>query len=1357
MKKNDIEIPLIDLRNRSHHSEGDPPPSHIIDGFTSPLANLNAASDKFQKVDSHLKYYTYTDVLPLLKKINSSQTQITASDLPAPYETFNMKEKAHLIDEEWQKQIKNNKTPSFITAALKAHWNDLLKPIALTLFLANTYMLSSFLLGKIMNMITLSNLGIQTPKEDAIFYAVAFAVVYVFFRMLDHWSSYLSVCLGGSVRLSITGFMYHKLNKVALSSLQEINVGKVINILSNDVSDLEGGCGFLGPLFLFPYNLVLSCFLMWTYFELYSLISILIVVGILILTNKLSNLSKEPRMEKNLITDQRIRLTNEFIENIRLIKLYAWEKPLMSVINKLREKECEALKKLGKIDSIGKAFGETCSCIAILFMCIAYSLKGKVLSPEKVYTSFMILSFVKHWVVFCFRAGTMYLVSARLTCKRLEDILFVKDIPQSRTPYQVFIPLDQGKSQITFKDFTAYWSSKATTPCLKNLNLTIPSGKLIALIGKIGSGKTTFLLSFLREIPVTSGHLTFTGSISYVEQEPVIFAGSLRENILFGHEYDDTLYRKVLRASNLNEDLKQFDFRDQTLIGERGVTLSGGQKARLSLARALYAQSDIYLLDDPLSAVDSRVGRIIFERAIKGFLKDKTVILVTHHLNYAKEADKVIMMDGGKIEAEGKFKDLLNMELDLLEVFAQGKEGQSQSLENLESSNRSSSYQAKSSIWGKKSSGYKSLEESLSLNEIEQPAVQEESTTVSKQTYFTYIKQSNSPKTAFLLLALFASSQALIIAFSKYLGYWAQLQYEANFLAEKANSSSTFSHAPHILVCILLLIVTFIIIFIQSQTLINFLLEIHSNLHEKLLMKISRTFVSFFDATPLGAIINRFSNDLGTLDRMNWGIIYDVVNLGLMFLIYLAYLCYINLKLVFLAFIVLYSLYRVQVYFKKPSIELKKIELMSRSPIYSEISSTINGLLIIRVYHQGQRFINNFMNIIYKNSQAFLTMTRTTRLFAVILQLILYLLCVLGIALFIYIAFYTGIEAGLFGLALYYLTAFGGDIIWAIRQTILLDINMQSAERLHQYCLLEEEAPLHLRQSNMKLVNLVDSGLWPQEGYINFNNVYLRYENTENYALNGLTFEIKARSKVAVVGRTGAGKSSIIQALFRIVEIEEIPGSSIVIDGVNIKTLGLETLRKSLSILPQTPVIFTGTIRRNLDPFEQFSTAELWSALEQVSLKSYVETLEKGLDTDMSISSSVFSSGQKQLVCMARVILKKSKVVILDEATANVDMSTDSFIQEKINQIFKDCVVITIAHRLSTIAHYDKVLVLDQGRMVESAHPYELLVKKIGDNEITKRDGLFAEMVKKNGDKVAKEILKIARKTYFVNKEEEES
>jgi len=482
---------------------------------------------------------------------------------------------------------------------------------------------------------------------------------------------------------------------------------------------------------------------------------------------------------------------------------------------------------------------------------------------------------------------------------------------------------------------------------------------------------------------------------------------------------------------------------------------------------------------------------------------------------------------------------------------------------------------------------------------------------------------------------------------------------------------------------------------------------------------------------------------LGVLDKGNFPVLYELLDLMLAVVFYMLYLCFMNIAIAIPCLVVIFGLYRVKVFFTKPAIEIKRIELMSRSPLFSEISSTLNGLLIIKVYHQSQRFIENFQELLYRNSLTFMAYIRTNRIFSVCLQTFLYCLCVSGISFFIYVAYYLDIEAGAFGLALFYLITIAEDSSWAIRQTIFLDINMQSAQRVQEYCILNEESPTEISEVDQAIAK---NGIWPYDGKIEFNDVFLKYPNTKKFALNGLSFTVEPNSKVGIVGRTGAGKSSIIQALFRIVETDK---GDIKIDGTNIKTLGLETLRKSLSILPQTPVIFTGTIRRNLDPFETCTEAQIWQALEQVSLKDYVKSLEGGLDTDMSVSSSVFSVGQKQLVCMARVILRKSKVVILDEATANVDMSTDSFIQDQINKIFQDCVVLTIAHRLSTIAHYDKVLVLDKGVKVEYDHPYKLLVEEVGDKGITKRNGVFAEMVKKNGEKVCQEIFNLAYSSFY--------
>jgi len=1193
---------------------------------------------------------------------------------------------------------------------------------------------------------TISSSGLrEEPNLESLFVNfVYFIFAFIGAMLCGNLWVYGTFEIGSSLRLSLTSLIYKKLNTVALSSLQEISLGKVINLLANDVNDIDNGIMFVTPLVTAPYSLLLSLSILWSYFGAYSLISMFLQTTILLSAGYFSKLSEQPRSEKNEVADQRIKYTNEFIENIRLIKLYAWEKTLKKVIEKLRDSEVLGFKKLAKIDSFSMMLTESCTYICVLVTCIVYVLSGGILSAEKVYTSILILNFSRYWVNYCAHKGLMFVINIKLMNKRLEEILQIKDILQLHKEGNK----DQGSLlqedlAVSFKDYTAYWSQKAEKPCLKNINVSIKNNQLIALIGKIGSGKTTFLLSFLREIPVTSGQLLFKGTISYVEQEPVIFSGSIQDNILFGNEFDSMFYAQVLRACNLTEDLQQFDHGDQTIVGERGVTMSGGQKARLSLARALYARSDIYLLDDPLSAVDSRVGKIIFERAIKQLLKDKTVILVTHHLDYAKQADKVVVMKEGSVEAQGIFEDLAKMDLDLLDIFKK-REQEKKDEDGVGEREKqiiraASSIKNSSSMRPEKRSG-SFVEENVMLNEEKQEISQEESIVTTKKTYLKYLEESENYKLAFFALGCYFSAQLFILFFTKLIGYWAQIQNEAHYNGEQQLKSDGY----YIGLTISLAAAIMGLNFLKVLTSQKFLLESNTKLHAKMLYKISRTFIAFFDSTPIGNILNRFSNDLGVLDKANFNSVYDVFDMTCAIIILLCYICYMNPFLTVPCVIVILILLKFKVFFTKPTVELRRVDLISRSPIYSEISSTLNGLLAIRVYNQGPRFIRNFLDVIYTSSKTFLMYIRNNRLFAMTMDGLVYILIICSVSSFIYLAYLARIEVGAFGLALFYLVSIANDTSWAIRQLIFMDINMQSAERIQQYCQLPEEAPTKVGSTDAKL-----GKSWPVRGDMSLQNVYLKYPSTKVHALNGLTLNIEAGSKVGIVGRTGAGKSSIIQALFRIVEIDDLPNSFIKIDGVDIRTVGLETLRQGLSILPQTPVIFTGTIRRNLDPFGQFSSYELWKALEQVSLKSYVESLDKGLDTDMSLSSSVFSAGQKQLICMARVILKKSKVVILDEATANVDMSTDNFIQEKINEIFKDCVVITIAHRLSTIAHYDKVLVLHQGRMVEYDHPYKLLVAKIGDTKVTKDKGSFVEMVRKSGEKTVQEAFEKAYAAYY--------
>ena len=1355
-----MELPLLDkssqkdkpksLNNRSSMEKSLPYLESLE--ITSPI-------QRYQKVTSYLKFYLFLDMLPVIRKINNIQRPLIHTDLPPPYENFNIGKKSSLLDRIWAEARRNLPNPSVIWSVAKCFYTETLKSCTSVFFLVTGHIMSSLLLGRIMQIITSSNLGIQDQKDELLFYTIGFAIFYAIGLFFEHYWAFYSFATASSFRLATTSLVYKKINTVSLSSLHEISIGKIINLLANDVNDVEAS-GFLYPMLVAPYTALLSYSIIWTYFGPYIFIMITIQAGLLLSAVMISNKSIGPRQEKNLITDQRIKSTNEFIENIRLIKLYAWEKPLLKIITSLREKEQAIFKRLGNIDAISRAMTDTSTYICIVVTCIIYVLTGGVLSPEKVYTSIIILSFTRAWVIFFSYYSRMFIISATLMSRRIEDVMKIEEVAPLKKSFDEpfhspkFNKIDQisksgAKIPIIFQDYTAYWTKTSQKPCLDNLNLQIENGQFIVLVGRIGSGKTTFLLSFLREIPITSGKLSFNGTLAYVEQEPVIFSGSIRDNIIFGNDFDDHFYHRVLRACNLDDDFRQFDHADQTIVGERGVTLSGGQKARLSLARALYARSDIYLLDDPLSAVDSRVGRLIYDRAIRELLRGKTVILVTHHLSYAKEADKVVVLKDGSIEAEGKLDTLMNRNLDILQIFEEeAKKEEEKHKENKEE--KKEVVQKKESLIKNQKRLSSFIEEGLVTSDQVQEIKPEEATVVTKETYINFIKQSQDYSRAILLFGLYCGEQLLIILLTKYIGYWAQLQYTADFLKNSKKSSidtEPFDNTNHILTVIFLTIIICIVHFIKISKTINFLLDLNTKMHDQMLFKISRTFISFFDETPIGSILNRFSNDLGSLDKSIWNLVYELLDSATAICFSLIYISFLSYQIAVPSLVIVFCLYKVKVYYAHPSIELKRLDLLSRSPLFSMISSTLNGLLIIRVYNQSSRFVSEFMDLVYINSKVFYLLLRTNRIFTFSLQIFLYTLATGGISVIIYIANNTNLDAGILGLALFYFVTIGNSSVWAIRQTINLDIGMQSAQRVQNYCILPEESLSDIAINDQRLRSS-SSSFWPFHGAISFKNVYLKYANTDKFALNGLSFDVDPSSKIGIIGRTGAGKSSIIQALFRIVETEDLPNSHIEIDGINIKTLGLSTLRGSLSILPQTPVIFTGTIRRNLDPFVTLSDHHLWEALDQVSLKTYVESLEKGLDTDMSLSSSVFSAGQKQLICMARVILRKSKVVILDEATANVDMVTDSFIQDKINEVFKGCVVITIAHRLSTIAHYDKVLVMDKGMMVEYDHPYKLLVKEVGDMRITNKGGVFAEMLKKNGEKAAQEVFEKAYGAY---------
>ena len=1185
-------------------------------------------------------------------------------------------------------------------------------------------------MGRIVNVITQSNFGEALQSQELFSSGIILSFLVLISVMSKSWGIYIMAGMIGKARFSISGLLYKKLNSVSLTSIHEIKIGKVINLLGNDLNDLQGLIS-LPNLFITPYLIILGTYLMYHFVGASSFVGLGLLMAVLFGQVYLSNSTEEPRKENKKTTDQRVKITHEVIEGIRLIKMYTWGQVFAKKITDLRQSEYKTFLKITHIDALSRNLSSLSVYLIVLVVCLTFIASGGVLSSEILYATMMILMNLSSNLLSS-HLGRMNFVNFKMIVGRVQEVLMIKDVLLKEETTTVNLKQSLLKP-LVFKNFEGYWNKNSLKPSLSNLNLTFSPGSLTTIIGKIGAGKSTLLLSLLRELPVTKGIMNISGSLAYVEQDPIIFSGTFRDNILFGRKFDESLYNKVIRDCCLEKDLEMFSNGDMTLIGERGVNISGGQKARVSLARALYSQSDIYLLDDPFSALDSRVARNIFDRVIKQNLaKNKIVILVTHHLYFAKESDHVLLMDEGQIAAEGQFEELEKLNISLLNV-----------LKVEEEKRRMSEHRGSS-----EAETQETEKKEKTVTHQKEKTTKEEFADISWGTYRKYLQATGTTKTFVMLIAIFIASHVIMIYYSRFLGYWAEEQYRYYNQPDQASNFSSFSY---ITVCLLLLVIIFVISYLKTVKLYGFLLATNTEIHQRMLNSLLRSKVLFFDINPTGKIINRFSNDIGLLDKTNPRMTYDLVDNAISYISVVVTVCIFNVYILVPSVLVIYGLFYIRKIFDKPMTQVKELELAAKSPMLSAAPTTLHGLIIIRAYSQGGRFIKEFMEMIYDSMRAYIFREKMIRIFGLMLDTPVQFLTLSGIWIFIALISSVNFDSALLGLCLMYLLKIGDQGSLLIRQSLYLDISMQSAQRMLDFCEIESEAPEFIPHIDNQVEKDFD-GQWPVAGDIVFNKVFMRYREGLNFALNNLCLNIKGGTKIACVGRTGAGKSSIIQALFRMVEIEKIgqySDSFIKIDNVDISQIGLDLLRGRISIIPQTPAIFTGTVKRNLDPLGKLSNFELWQILSEVGLKEYVSSLPEQLNTDMTVSATVFSTGQKQLICLARALINKSKVIILDEATANVDVETDSLIQKTIMTKFKDCTVLTVAHRLITIANYDKAVVIESGCVAEYDSPYKLMVENIGDEEISKKNGLFAEMVKSTGKSMSKTIFQIAHQHYF--------
>uniref|UniRef100_A0A671P0B7 ATP-binding cassette sub-family C member 10 n=1 Tax=Sinocyclocheilus anshuiensis TaxID=1608454 RepID=A0A671P0B7_9TELE len=1081
-------------------------------------------------------------------------------------------------------------------------------------------------------------------------------------------------------RAAVISTIYSKALKVSASVLARFNMGEVVNFMSTDTDRVVNFFNSFHEVWSLPFQFVLALYLLYLQVGVAFLGGVAVAVLLVPLNKVLASRILENNKHMLLHKDGRVKLMTEILFGIRVLKYYNWEEHFTQKIAETRKKELHHLKLLKYLDAVCVYTWAALPVVISILTFITYVLLGNNLTAAKVFSTLALVGMLIlplnafPWVL----NGTL---EAKVSLDRIQRFLTLQD--QDLTVYYSQVCPEDPLSAVEMDQASFSWKQSEEDDSI--------SGSLVAVVGKVGCGKSSLLAAITGELTRSGGEVFVRGreqGFGLAVQEPWIQHATVQDNILFGRDFDSTFYQAVIEACALADDLNILPGGDQTEVGENGVTLSGGQKSRLALARAVYMDKEIYLLDDPLAAVDADVAHHLMEKCILGILKNKTRILCTHRIEFVDKADVVVLMDNGMIVKTGTPNEVLSLVKAPKDCKNNSNAKEKDAIGREEEEANEPELVAELKMFG---------EEQKQMGKL------------SWAVYRSYWRAVGGCIAVAVLLSLFLMQASKNVS-DWWLSHWiSHLKDNTTELIISIYSITLFRfHAPdrgsetsgnvsselkfYMTVYGSLAAANTVFTAARAFLFAYGAICAATVVHKRLLSSVLKATMTFFDTTPLGRILNRFSSDIYSVDD-SLPFVLNILLANVFGLLgMLLVMCY-GLPWVLLPLLPLGVLYyQTQCFYRHSSRELKRLCSLTLSPVYSHFSETLSGLSTVRASGHTSRFEEENERRLEQNQRCLFNSNAAMQWLDIRLQMI-GVTVVTGISLIAVIQHQLkSIDPGLVGLSLSYalsITNLLSGLIFSFAQT---EMQLVSIERTEEYSTNIPQEPQEVLES------------WPEKGRVEFVGAVLVYRPGLPNALDGVSLEVLPGERVGIVGRTGSGKSSLFLALFRMVELNQ---GQILLDGVDISSVRLSNLRSKLAIIPQDPFLFSSTVRENLDPHGRHPDFRLLDALEQCHLGDVVQRIG-GLDSEVGERGKSLSVGQRQLLCLARALLTEANILCIDEATASVDHKTDMLLQKTIREKFKDKTVLTIAHRLNTIMDSDRVLVMHAGKVVEFDSPAAL-------------------------------------------------